>query len=770
MLNSIILTARQNKKEGIIMKKIIVILLACVFALGAAFGAFAQSLGFTQEQFEKLLGGDALEPTFEHLFFTGNAFYSLEEGGKIYKWNIDEDNISLLCSIDFLSQNINYELLPPEEKEEAGKAVTHIFEGENELWAYNIFSGSYGTIDETGVNWKAQSEDESFSSFEAGNIQGGFAEKGALYFAYNDSLHKIFTDKNEHEEFSFPKYIIKLIPYKENSAIILCYGNTGYDFHKIDLLTGKTELLKLSIPEENIMVLSLEYIKESDRLFLMALDTGQTINVYDSVNGEDFVFKGNLFEQERIVNLSESKYALIKPGGIEIKNTEDMFKTDKQILTVRGMMGFPSAKENFMRENPDVIVREQYTNFSQEDFVKIISGSSDVDIYSMFANRLFKAVKEKGYAASLDSSETLNGFFDRLYPIFQDTIKDKNGSIIAWPDFITLYNVMTINEKLWQDCFSGRPYPETFAELFNAMAEWENDFAEQYDSAIVYSPEPMHSLLNQMVFKYCSMYETKENPVDFDTASFRDSLKAYRSMIDCINAERLNSRLENEDELNPLTPLFQSFGLSTSNFSLFNPQSPGEGSMRLAPWPAFEKGETQSIEVSSVVMWINAHSKNKDLALKYIESLTEDCNVTPVYKYAIESGHTEPVERGSYKTIKQELNSQKEELEKSKSDAEEAEKSAFDEAIDNINIQLKELESTRYVITNEGIEQYASWLPYFKSTANSNYITQNEENDAFFEEVNKLSNMFTNKAIDEEQFVLRLNQVSKLIFAERQSE
>ena len=102
--------------------------------------------------------------------------------------------------------------------------------------------------------------------------------------------------------------------------------------------------------------------------------------------------------------------------------------------------------------------------------------------------------------------------------------------------------------------------------------------------------------------------------------------------------------------------------------------------------------------------------------------------------------------------------------------AEAAYREPFEQAIAKIDFDLEQLEKDRYLITDEGISRYASWVNLLKATSDSNYLSQNDSDDEFSRELGKLCDMFVQGAISKEQFVSQLNQISKLIYYERVSD
>lgn len=748
------------------MKKILCISVALLLVLGVMSSASAQSMGFTEEQFKTLLGEDSFEPSFSRIRLIDDTFYDLEDDGNVYTWKIHDDSISLFCHVDLLTSDIPYELMSPEQKEKAEAAVTHLFSGEKQLWAYNILSGKAGIIADDGVRWGLPSDikDEKWDP-KRRDIIGGFAQGDSLFFAYDGNFCRLTPESGIGAELPLPINTVAFQPYKENMAITWNYENSKTSIYEINLADGKATQLKRNLPDDAVII-GIDYIATNDVLYVMTLDDEGNCKIYTSRQGKDLKFEGELLENGRIVNLNENEYALIQPSGISIHRIEDLFQTSKQVLTVRGIMSFPYVSQHFMNKNPNVIIREQSANFEQKDLVSILAGDSNVDIYAMFTNRLFNAVKDKGYAMKLDASDMLSKSADMMYPVFSNTIRDKDGVVVAWPTPFIVYKLMEIDSELWQECFGEREYPKTFIDMFEIMSEWENEYSSQYENAVVYLPGTLRSLLFQMVFKYCGMYEVEGEWIDFNTPIFQDSISAYEEMLNSVDLERMDSILNREDENNSVRALFWGEGLYAENDSFFKPEQP----LHFTAWPTFDATDMPVIEVSFVTMWINSNSTKKDLALKYIESLIDQENSSPSYEYVLFKGRNQEVERPDYLTKVQELSAKKSELEQTMSMAEAAYREPFEQAIAKIDFDLEQLEKDRYLITDEGISRYASWVNLLKATSDSNYLSQNDSDDEFSRELGKLCDMFVQGAISKEQFVSQLNQISKLIYYERVSD
>lgn len=747
------------------MIKVLCVLTALLLVFGLMPSASAQNMGFTEAQFEALLGETAFRPSFSRLRLVGDTFYSLEDDGSIYAWNTHEDSVSLFCRVDLPANDIPYDLLPPDKKEKAQTAVTHLFSGDKQLWAYNILSGRAGIVTANGVNWGPPGgiKDEKWNPRQYRDIMGGFAQGDNLYFAYEDSFYRLDPASGTGNRFPLPVNASAFQPYKNNRAIMLSSDNVAFNVYEINLLDGESTPIKRRLPDDELII-GLDYVAASDILYLMTLDDEGNNKVYVSRQGTDFEFEGELLENGRIVNLNEDEYALIQASGISINKTDNLFQTSKRVLTIRGILSsFPYATQYFMRDNPDIVIREQSANFELQDLTSIITGDSDVDIYAMFTNRLFTAVKKKGYAMELDVSDMLTQNAGMMHPVFNNAIRDEGGAIVAWPTPFIVYKLMAIDSALWQECFGERAYPKTFIEMFETMSEWESEYSDQYDDAVVYGPGTLRSLLFQMVFKYCGMYEVKGEWVDFDAPVFQDSLSAYEKMLNSVNLERMQNILNNEDEVNRARALFWGDGLFVNNYDFFNPDQ----TMYFSAWPTFDADDTPVIEVSFVALWINRNSSNKDIALKYIESLIAQENTDPNYEYALFKGRNQTVERADYLTKAQELKVRKAELEQAMSEVEEAYKQAFEHAISAIDLDLERLEENRYQITDEGISRYAAWVNQLKATSESNYLSQNDSDDEFSKELEKLCDMFVQGAINKDMFIFRLNHVSKLIYYER---
>lgn len=750
--------------EIVKMKRALCILTSLLLMFSLMPVALAQGTGFTEEQFIALLGEDAIMPGFTRLRLVGDTFYSLEDDGGIYAWNIHEDSVSLFCRVNLFDNDIPYGLLPIDKKEKAQTAVTHLFSGDEQLWAYNILSGRAGIINANGVNWGPSGEikDENWNPRQYGDILGGFALGDHLYFAYEDSYFRLDPASGTGESYLLPVNASVFQLYKEGKAIIWSFDDVSFSIYEINLLDGESKQIKHQLPDDE-MIVGLDYMAESDILYLMTLNSEGSNKVYISRQGANFEYQGDLLENGRFLNLNENEYALIQASGISINRTDELFQTRKRILTIRGILSFPYATQYFMRDNPDVVIREQTVNFEQQDLLSMISGDSNVDIYAMFTNRLFKAVKEKGYAMELDASDTLAQKAGMMHDVFYKAIKDEDGTIVAWPAPFIVYKLMAIDSVLWRECFGERPFPMTFVEMFEAMSEWESECSGQYEDAVVYMPGTLRSLLFHMVFKYISMYEMQNGWVDFDTPIFRESFSAYEEMLDSIDMERIKSILDHEDEYNRVRALFWGEGLYAENNNFFNP----DPSVYFSAWPVFEAGCSPVTEVSFVVLWINRNSSNKDIAIKYIESLTSQENTSSNYEYALFKGQSQKVERADYLEKTQALNDKKAELKRAMAAVEEASKQYFEQAINAVNSEIEGMEANRYLITDEGISRYAAWVDQLKATSESNYLSQNDADDEFSKELGRLCDMFVQGAINRDMFISQLSNVSRLIYFER---
>ena len=748
------------------MKRVMCGLLVMLLSVCFVETAMAQNEGFTIAQYHKLLGDVSFQPKLSRIRLVGqNTFYSLEDDGGIYSWQIGQSDVSLLCHVTVFDSTAPYALLSPAQQLQAHEAVTHIFSGKSHLWAYNILFGRFGKVTAQGVAWKDtfNVKDESWDPRRYGDIVGGFADDTFLHIAYNDTYHRIDLETGISDSYILPIGTYGFQPYKDNNALTWNLTSSMFEIYEINLNNGEYNRLPIALPKDEY-ILGLEYLTASNSLYLMTLSEDGKSRLYLSSGGNELANMGIVRELGRIIFLEDETYALVDEKGITIKNIKSISQPGKTILRIKGFFSYEGAAIRFMQDNPDVVVELQNSDvIDEQDFVSIITGSSDIDIYSMFTSQLFRAVKEKGYAASLNCSDVLKNSAESMYRVYKETITNVEGDIIAWPDPFIVFKTLAIDVDLWKACFGEKPYPVTFPDMLNAMTEWERDFSSQNENTIVYFPGSIQNLLFNMVFKYIGNYETKDTWIDFNTTYFRESLSAFENLIAVLDIERMEQIVEKSDENNRFKSLFWAEGLYGENTSFFNP----EDDMQRTAWPVFEQGSDPIMEVTFVALWINQNSSNKEIAIRFLESLTNKENVSPNIKYILYEGLTEEVENPDYKKNVQELTERKHELRSALQEVDEANARFFEDAIKALDADLARLEDSQYIVTKAGIERYAKWVKQLKSTSDSYYLTQNDTNDEFSKKLIELCALIVSGAMSGDEFIEQLNGISRLIYLER---
>ena len=134
------------------------------------------------------------------------------------------------------------------------------------------------------------------------------------------------------------------------------------------------------------------------------------------------------------------------------------------------------------------------------------------------------------------------------------------------------------------------------------------------------------------------------------------------------------------------------------------------------------------LEIDSVVAVINPFSENIDLALEYIETLSE--NLEENVYYTICTDKTEPVLNKYYESNIASLQEYIDDLKKELETAEEVDKQDIEESIKANEESLKEYEKYRYSINEEDI----AWIGAHRSEltlSGDNWLYSSESGDAW---------------------------------------
>ena len=367
----------------------------------------------------------------------------------------------------------------------------------------------------------------------------------------------------------------------------------------------------------------------------------------------------------------------------------DISKDGESTQTVLTLMGSvsPDMLVNFSIEHPDVAVVSAQTLNSSEIQQAALSGDDSIDLFVVSAPGSYTALKEKGYLAAIDN-ELLCADAKTLYPAIQNVIFD-GETLLGYPISLML-DSWTVNETQWKNMELGE-YPTTYAELFDKIKVWLDEYALDYPDYTLADIQQMgiDGLVTMMVKAYVAQNENEDGQISFDTEEFH-SLMALVAQNQQLFAE------ENEQWGMPLiSSYYMGFGITYAD---------RDAMVMLIP-PTLEKGQQQTLNANIEVICISASSKKQEAAKAFVAYCAE--HLAQMTQYEIHPNMTAPVESTTYKARLETLNSELNDLQDRYAKEENDEKKyTLEDEITAKQEMIASVEDGKWAISPESIEIY----------------------------------------------------------------
>ena len=742
----------------------------------------AYSRGYSPEHLRQAAAGNA--PVIWQAVMEKDVFYTLADDRKIYRWKVDGETVDLYCNLPrppAESLVFAYSALPSSAKSEMDSMVTHIISGDGKLWGLNLYSGKVCEIRREGLRWLAggleiDPPSDNDRQFEKNSIKG-FIRDGFLYMVHGGSLILWDMSSGRQEDIPLDMLVSSMVPYRDNQALLSIYPAYSTSAWENELIVlnlddGQVFPFGAQLPEIELTdsaatsIAGLSYDENDDIIYIQAFNAlGAKENgmLYRSQGEKEFEPIGYLEPGD--LNgfvLSDGRYALksSSSGAIMVYDPSVTAAADTVSLNIKGLFNDSSLVQAYMRDNPGVMIHTQGVNLNDADITAMITGEADVDIYALYANRLYRSAVDKAYASDLSGSLQLSQSVESMYPAIREALVDNDGILRAYPAGGGMsISLPSLDKKLWRECFGEREYPETYLDLFDLMVAWEEQYADDHDEYNIIGPFELFVIPWDMVYQYIADYEQDNEPINFDTPAFRQSLSALCEAISQIDKERFekNSRSGGLCVIDIMSLFIERnkliFGPEDADTAILNPFS-------------FEKGSDAHIRSQVIMLMVNEHSHHKKQAIEFIEYLTKIEHADEVVYYAMHQGMNEAVENPDYSRKVQALSEQIDELNQALDRIQESERQAFESKIASLRYELDQRLSNRWLITQEGIERYHNQADRILPPGSSLYISQNDPDGILNTAVISLCKQLVDDIISQEQFIQSLNGITRKIYFE----
>ncbi len=765
------------------MKKLITIIIVLILSFIQSVTAIASAIGFGAEEMQSIHQGQSLN--LWQIRMVNDTFYALAEDRNIYTWQPDNGEVRLYCELPKPpAEQMLYEYadLPPSAKAIADSVVTHIVSGDGKLWGLNLYNGGVCKLSPEGPRWSSHFLDISApaaqSTYFGQYNAASFVRDHVLYLIEDNQVIKMDLESGRQETLDMDYWVAAMVPYRDDYALLTVYETTEDTSWEnalvlFNLSDGRSSYFDQALPAveaadgaEKTSIKGLSYDMETDTLSFQAVNSvGSKENgmLYQSKGGNAFEAVAYLsMAKQEGYTLSDGRYAIpsLLSNEVIVYDLSEMDREEAVILNIKGMFHDTALAQRFSNDNPLITARSQFVNLNDADITAMITGDSNVDIYALYANRLYRSAADKGYASDLSASDSLVRWADSLYPAFRESLIDERGDLIAYPVgggmSIALY---TIDKKVWQACFGERAYPTTYPELFDIMVEWEDQHADEYDAYNAVGPFDLYAVPWGMVYQYVADYEQKDQPIDFDTPVFRQSVRALKEALSHIDQDKFR-----RNSLSGGLSLIDTGSLFVAGNSLI--MGPEDEDLAVIPPFSFEEGAWAHVRAEMIVLMVNQRSMHKEEAIRFIEYLAERERIDDVVYYVMHQDENAPVEKPDYLRKASALSEQIEALERSLEVVKGSDRKGYEAKLQTLRYDLDRLQDDRWLITEEGVDRYTQVAERILPPGLSIYISQNDPENSLNTTVISLCKQLVNDSLTEEQFIQSLNNITRLIYFE----
>lgn len=310
----------------------------------------------------------------------------------------------------------------------------------------------------------------------------------------------------------------------------------------------------------------------------------------------------------------------------------------------------------------------------------------------------------------------------------------------------------TINETRWQELGLG-DYPATYDALFKAIDLWLEEYAEEYPEYTLsdIQQSSLDTLVNMIVREYIFQNETTGERLTFDTPSFRTLMTMVSE-----NAHLLSE--ENEQWGMPLlSSYYQGFGCTYND----------DDQMRMLLPPTLDEEKTQMLNASVEVLFVNAASKQKEAAARFVSFCARNLDINT--KYMLYPNLNEPYQSRTYESRLATLNEELEGLQSRLEKADDSEVASIRDEIAQKERMIESLSSSRWQISPESISVYRSVAETLRVPCDSEYLSEGESGG--YGAIASVIAQYCSDGLEQSEidsFIKELDRVTYLVYMEGQ--
>lgn len=363
---------------------------------------------------------------------------------------------------------------------------------------------------------------------------------------------------------------------------------------------------------------------------------------------------------------------------------------------------------------------------SQNSLVEdMMNRSDDIDVYVISADSAdYQAVFGRGYMAELTENEVLRAAAERMYPAMREALSI-DGELCAMPVSCYFWIPFVNRETMEKLGLEIGDIPTNWDDFLDFLVELEGRLPE--DGSII----PFDS--------YQSDVEARRSVFDRIFVSYQQLLQADPDAVSTEQMAALLQKLErvdfralgqpSEEEVQNEEYFDVRDGRTVYYLFEMNTGTTLENIAKMQPLVMSLTADTpRMLAVSASVAFVNPFSKNRELALEYIEGLVE--NLPESAEYVIFADKSEPVENRYYQDNMAQMQKSIDKLREQYASAEEADKQALMEMLDIAEENMKEYKQYRFSISEADIvwlKQYADLL----TLQGNNWLYSDNSGEAF---------------------------------------
>lgn len=378
------------------------------------------------------------------------------------------------------------------------------------------------------------------------------------------------------------------------------------------------------------------------------------------------------------------RYAMTGGGYVFVRDISSGEGVRKTELRVADSLS-PDVLAAFSIENPDIAVIA--AGMAQGTATALLTGDPALDILSLTVpGDAFIDYAARGYLAEVDS-EALDAWIKTLYPAIGETVT-RDGAVMGVPYSLSP-DSWTIDETMWQQTGMGTE-PATYAELFDAIALWLGEKAEDYPDYALSDLQQMdlQNVVQLIVCDYVLELEASGAALTFDTDAFRAAMNLLAEHADLLSDEHGQWGMPIVSGYN------QGFGVSYND----------SHRVRMMLAPALISGE-RAMTASLRVFAISAASQHRREAVRFLEWYA--AHLREVDRYQMTPTLNDPIENPNYAPRVAELEEQIASLTEQLENAQDEETAAaLEQRLADTQDILDRSESMRYSISPESIALY----------------------------------------------------------------